>query len=381
MARVVFGTYMVRYPLGGALSSALQWLLALRALGHDVHVVEKSGWPDSCFDPSRNVMSDDCTYGFETVRRLLSRFELGNRLCYVDAGGVYHGMTREAVALAFSRADIFIDRGAHGAWEEEAAACSRRLLLDAEPGWRQIEMHNTQERGERLPEYDHFATVGANIGTPLSPAPTAGHVWKRHLPPVSTQLFTPVRLGVDGNVTTVMSWKAHRDVEYAGRTYGQKDVEFERFLDLPGRVEVPIEVAVGNGAPRELLREKGWLLRNAHEVTASVDSYQRYIAGSLAEFSVCKSVFVELNTGWFSDRTAAYLASGRPAVVQETGFSTHLPCGEGLFAVRTVDEAAAAIAEIAGDVVRHARAARSLACEYLDGRRVVGRLLDEVGVG
>src|SRR6187431_2572764 len=101
MARVVFGTYMVRYPLGGALSSALQWLLALRALGHDVHVVEKSGWPDSCFDPSRNVMSDDCTYGFETVRRLLDRFELGDRLCYVDAGGRYHGMTREAVAAAF----------------------------------------------------------------------------------------------------------------------------------------------------------------------------------------------------------------------------------------------------------------------------------------
>jgi hypothetical protein len=137
---------------------------------------------------------------------------------------------------------------------------------------------------------------------------------------------------------------------------------------------------VAGTAPRAELEAAGWSLRDAHEVTLTFDGYWRYIRQSLAEFSVCKNVFVDTNSGWFSDRTAAYLASGRPAVVQETGFSSHLPCGEGLFAVRDVAEAAAAIEQTRADYRRHSRAARSVACEYLDARRVLARVLEVVGL-
>ncbi len=201
------------------------------------------------------------------------------------------------------------------------------------------------------------------------------------LPPVATEHLRPIPDHPGGKVTTVMAWRAHQEVEYDGRVYGQKDAEFERFLDLPRSVSVPLEVAVGGAAPRERLAEHGWAVRDGHEVTASCDSYWDYVRSSRAEFSACKNVFVSLNTGWFSDRTAAYLASGRPAIVQETGFSAHLPCGDGLFAVGDVDAAAQAIEAIESDYQRHARAARELACELFDARAVLGRLLDEVGGG
>jgi hypothetical protein len=150
---------------------------------------------------------------------------------------------------------------------------------------------------------------------------------------------------------------------------------------LPERTSVPLELAVaGKCVPTQRLVEAGWHIRHAYEVTVSVDSYREYIRASKGEFSVCKHACVALNTGWFSERSGAYLASGRPVVMQETGFSQHLPCGQGLFAVRTVEEAAAAINEINSDYEPHAQWARDIAVEYLDARKVLGKLLDELGL-
>ena len=142
MARIVVGAYMVRYPLGGMLSLTLQWLLGLRALGHDVYLVEKSAWPGSCFDPVRGVMSDDWAYGYGVVTRLLTRYGLEGRLCYVDADGAYHGLDRPVVEDVIRTADLFIDHGSHGAWFEEASHAGAQVLVDGEPGWRQMKMEN-----------------------------------------------------------------------------------------------------------------------------------------------------------------------------------------------------------------------------------------------
>jgi hypothetical protein len=178
-----------------------------------------------------------------------------------------------------------------------------------------------------------------------------------------------------------MSWQAHEPIEFAGTTYGQKDVEFVKFMDLPRRTLAPVEIAVaGKHVPVEQLAGSGWRLRNAHAVTLSFDSWKNYIQASKGEFSVCKNVFVATNSGWFSDRSAVYLASGRPVVMQDTGFSTHLPCGRGLFAVHTVEEAAAAIDEINSDYEQHAKWARVIASEYLDTPKVLRRFLRELGL-
>lgn len=381
MARIVLGSYMVRYPLAGMLSSPLQWMLACDRLGHDVYLVEKSGWARSCFDPSRNVMTDDCSYGTRVVDRLLSRFDLGGRWCYVAADGRYHGRSKESIDAIFESADLFLDFGAHAAWEEEAAGCELRVLIDGEPAFTQIKMELKLAAGEALPTYDRYYTVGANIGTDRASAPTAGREWNWVVHPVDLDLFQPADPASDGSFTTVMNWRAHDPIRWAGKTYGQKDEEFASFLDLPKRVSVPIEVAVsGKDVPRDALSEHGWGLRDAQAVTKTLDEYRRYMQESRGEFGVAKNVFVATNSGWFGDRSGAYLATGRPVVLQDTGFSHYLPCGEGLLAVTNVEEAAWAIEQVTGNYARHSQRAREIAAEHLEAGRVVARFLGELGL-
>lgn len=380
MARIVFGSYMVRYPLGGMLSCALQWLLGFQQLGHEVYFVEKSGYANACFDPSTSTMSDDCSYGVSVVSALLARFGLEHRWCFVDAAGRYHGLSRAWVEAVLGSADVFVDYGTHGSWLEEAATAGMRVLLDGEPGYTQIKMERSLAAGDELTQYDHYYTVGQNVGTDRSTAPTAERPWRHVFSPVAADRFPREGVEPGAPFTTVMNWQSHDPIEFEGRTYGQKDIEFARFVDLPRCTATPLEIAVAGRVPTRELLTAGWRVRNAHEVTVSYDSFGDYIRASAGEFGVCKNVFVATNSGWFSDRSAAYLASGRPVVLQDTGFREHLPCGRGLFAVRTADEAAAALDEIGRDYTLHSRAARDIAEAHLDAPRVTRNLLAEIGV-
>jgi len=383
MARILVGSYMVRYPLGGMMSWSLQWLVGLHRLGHEVILVEKSTYPGSCYDPVRQVTADDFTYGFKTVAELLGRFGLRDRICYVDYAGAYHGMTRNRVEELFRTADLFLDLGTHGAWLEEAQRSgTTTALVDGEPGYTQIKMEKLVVNGQTVPRYDFYFSNGANIGTPRSTAPTAGKLWQGVFNPVVTELFPVTSPPAEAAFTTVMNWQSHPPLEFEGRAYGQKDVEFARFMDLPARVTVPMEVAVsGQNVPASELEHAGWRVGDAQQRTISFDSYRDYIGSSRGEFSVCKNVFVALRTGWFSDRSAAYLASGRPVVLQDTGFSEHLPAGKGLFAVNSAEEAAAAITEIQSDYDLHARQARRIAEEHLSSRHVLGGFLRSLNIG
>jgi hypothetical protein len=381
VARIVLGSYMVRYPLGGMMSWVLQYIVGFQRLGHDIWFVEKAGYPDSCFDPVRNVMSDDCAYGASVLNDLLRRFDLHERWCFVDAAGRYYGVDRAGIEAVLASADLFVDMGTHGAWLEEAAVARMRVLIDGEPGMTQMKMQKRLDAGESLPEYDFYYTTGRNIGTEASRAPAAGRVWRPIFHPVVVDLFPHVPPLSGAPFTTVMNWQSYERVEYRGVAYGHKDLEFERFASLPQRTTAPLEVAVsGKDVPRERLGELGWRTRDAHDVTMSFDGFRAYIQGSMGEFSVCKNGYVATNSGWFSDRGAAYLASGRPVVQQETGFSTHLPCGEGLFAAQTVEEAAAALDEIGRDYARHAQRAREIAVEHLEASVVLGGFLRELGI-
>jgi hypothetical protein len=381
MARIVIGSYMVRYPLGGVLSSSLQWLVGFQRMGHDVYFVEKNGWANSCYDPSKNVMSDDCSYGTRALDELLSRFGLENRWCFVDAEGRYHGLARERIEAVFRSADVFVDRGTHGAWLAEAGHSGLRVYVDGEPGMRQMRMENSLAAGETLPEYDFYFTTGRNVGTARSSSPTAGKTWRPIAHPVVVDLFSHRPAGDGAAFTTVMNWQSYEPIRFRGDVFGHKDVEFEKFIDLPQRTGVPMEVAASGGKlPVERLRQAGWRILDAHQVTVSVDSYWEYLSCSRGEFGVCKSGFVRTNNGWFGDRGSAYLASGRPVVQQDTGFGDHLPCGVGLMAVRTADEAAAAIEEITADYERHSRRAREIAKEHLEASKVLGGFLREIGL-
>jgi hypothetical protein len=379
MARIIVGSYMVRYPMGGMMSWVLQYLLGFQRLGHEVFFVEKSGYADSCYDPTADTMSDDAAYGTGVAHALLSRFGLGARWCYVDAGGSYHGLARKEIEAAFRKADLFIDMGTHGDWLPEAADTGLRVLVDGEPAFTQMKMENRLDAGETVPEYDRYYTTGRNVGTPASTAPTAGKRWGRVFHPVDVDVFTPTPARRDAPFTTVMNWQSYEPVRYRGVDYGHKNLEFDKFIQLPDKTAAPLELAVsGKRIPRERIIENGWRIRDAHAITLSFDSFSQYIRDSRGEFGVCKSGFVVTRSGWFSDRSAAYLASGRPVVLQDTGFGSHLPCGEGLFAVRSAEQAAAAIDEIETRYDLHARRAREIAEEYLDARKVLGGFLEEI---
>lgn len=368
---------MVRYPLGGMMSWTLQWLVGLKRLGHEVVFVEKSHYADSCYNPVRRASGDDFSYGLQTTTNLLKRFGLTDGWCYVDPGGRYHGMSRASIEDRFQSADLYLDLGTQGAWQEEAASSATRVFVDGEPGFTQILM----ESGNARDDFDFYFTNGANIGTPDSEAPNAGKTWHPVFNPVVTSLFQVKPPPPGARYSTVMNWQSHKPRTYRGRTFGQKDVEFSRFIDLPGRAGIGMELAVsGTTVPMTEIEAAGWHVRDAQEVTVSHDAYLDYIRNCRGEFSVCKNIFVAMNTGWFSDRSAAYLASGRPVVLQDTGFGRHLPVGEGLFAVRDIDEAAAALAEIESDYAHHSGKAREIACEHLEAETILRRFLQEIGI-
>jgi hypothetical protein len=229
-------------------------------------------------------------------------------------------------------------------------------------------------------DYDFFYTTGSNVGTPRTSAPTAGRRWNHLFHPVVVDMFAASPPPRGAAFSTVMNWQSYAPLHHRGASYGHKDVEFEKFVELPRLVSTPVEAAVSGKVPTERLEVAGWRVLSAHDVTSSFESFRRYVERSLGEFSVCKQGYVATASGWFSDRSAVYLASGRPVVMQDTGFGSTLPCGQGLFAVRSVDEAVEAIEEITGDYDRHAKWARELAWEHLDARKVLGCLLTEIGL-
>jgi hypothetical protein len=380
MARIIVGSYMVRYPMGGMMSWVLQYLVGFQRLGHDVFFVEKSGYANACFNPLQGTMTNDCSHGIKVVKALLERFGLAGRWCFVDFAGTYHGLDRAMIEGIFNSADLFFDMGTHGAWLKEAENTRFRVLGDGEPGFTQMKWDKRLEANESLPEYDYYYTTGANIGKAASSSPTVGKLWRHVWHPVVPEMFPSTPVSSDAAFTTVMNWQSHPPLEYKGRCYGQKDLEFAKFMDLPAKVTSTLEVAVSGSVPRAALEQAGWRTRHAHDVTNSYDTFVSYIQASRGEFSVCKNVFVATNSGWFSDRSAVYLASGRPVVLEDTGFSAHLPCGTGLFAVRTVDEAAAAIAEVQGNFQHHSQRAIEIAHEYLAASRVLPSFLREVGI-
>lgn len=373
---------MIRYPLGGMMSWVLQYLIGFQRLGHEIYFVEKSGYPNACFNPATKTMSDDCSYGVRIVNSLLQRFNLQNNWCFADISGQYHGLSKESIEDLFKTADLFIDMGTHGNWLVEAEDTNLRVLIDGEPGFTQMKMETILAFNKPLPEYDHYYTVGNNIGTSECPIPTVGKTWHHLFHPVVSELFTPTIPKENAPFTTIMNWQSYEPVEYDGKVYGHKDIEFEKFITLPqqtGKHRLEIAVA-GANVPRNRLKTMGWSLRNAHDVTISYDSFLKYVYASQGEFSVCKHGYVETNSGWFSDRSAIYLACGRPVIMEETGFSRHLPTGKGLYAVRSVEQASQALQEISDDYARHSEAARQIAVKHLDALHVLRSFLLELNV-
>jgi hypothetical protein len=358
---------------GGQAMRVLQVLEGLRRLGHDVLFVEYLDEPPE---------PDAIAYFHEALR---GRWSPAHAALLDSATGDAHaGMDADAVASFAAGAEALILLAAHYRREPWPLLedVRPRILFEQDPGYTHLWAADG-DPAEIFGEHDIYFTVGANVGTSRSGLPTVGIEWRALWPPVVLDWW-PVAGAVERDrFTTIGAWRDYGYLEFQGQILGPKVDEFEKFMALP-RVageEPELALAIDEDDPdRERLRKAGWRLEDPAEV-ATPDRYVEYVAGSLGEFSCAKGGYVGTRSGWFSDRSACYLAAGRPVVLQATGFEDLLPTGEGAFAVSDVDEAAAAIAAVRVDYARHSRAARRLAEEFFDAERLMTRMLSESGVG
>ena len=374
---IVLG-YLVRRPLGGGAWSTLQYALGLHRMGHDVWFFEDSEDYPACYDPTRHVTDADPTFGLAFTAEVLESVGLGDRWTYYDAHTErWIGPCADHSLSICADADLVIT--ASGRLRPWTMEVQKRAFVDKDPLFVQIRHIQDAERRAVTAQHTSFFTYGWNIGQGTSHVPDDGLAWESHRQPVVLDEWSVADPTFDAGskFTTIMQWDAYDPVEYEGAQYGMKSASFEPYESLPQRVGNILELGVGgNAVPKSRLRELGWSIVNPLEPTRTPWTYQDYLRSSRGEFTVAKHGYVTSRCGWFSERAANYMASGRPVITQETGFSDWLPTGEGLLSFTTPDEAAAAIECVCSDYERHCRAARELVEEYFDSAKVMGRLVD-----
>jgi hypothetical protein len=360
---------------GGATWAVLQYVLGLRRLGCDVILVEQWEPP-----PGASLTG---TVSASYFREIAAAFELEERCALLRAG------TEETVGLGYSSlrkacgdADVLINVSGILTDERLAGDIPTRVYLDLDPAFNQLWQASGIDM--RLGDHTHFVTVGQAIGTPSSDVPTCGLEWIPTVPPVVLERWPPAE-GDGGPITMIGNWRGYGSIEHGGVQYGQKVHSMRIFMSLPRLTDAAFALALAihpeESRDLEALAENGWRLVDPLDVAGTPARYRDFIRGSRAELGIAKSGYVVSRSAWFSDRSACYLASGRPVLAQETGFSSFLPTGEGLLAFAALDEAVAGIEELERNYRLHARRARELAVENFDSDKVLSRLLERVGAG
>ena len=358
---IIFAGSIGRFPVGGHAWVDMQYLLGLRALGHDVVYLEDCGKGSWVYAWETGQLTTELAYPTEYLRACLEGIGWGPQWIY-RAGEQTVGMEKTEFMERCSQADLLIVRGAPlEMWRTEYDRPKRRIFIDSDPGFTQIRLANDDHDAlvSTVEWCEHLFTIGQRLGAPNCPIPTAGRHWKKTVPPISLPHWP---FAGDDSVlrfTTVMQWYSYDEVVYNGTRYGNKDLEFAKFIGLPQCTEQPFQIAATGPVP-EAVPESGWDVVTGWVASRTPLCYQRFIQQSRAEFSVAKQGYVETQGGWFSDRSICYLASGRPVLVQDTGLSDWLPVGEGLLTFRTASEALQGVETINTDYTRHRRAARAV---------------------
>jgi YHS domain-containing protein len=382
---VVLGT-LASDPYAGMAWMHMQLAIGLCRLGHDVYYVETtSTWP---YDPIRQARVCDSDYAVAYLARVAASFGLEHRWAYrrsySDKG--WFGLSRTVAEDLLAHADAVLNVTGATYLAKEGLKIGRHVYFGTDPVRHELEFAKGDgDTRAFIEEYTDVVTYGENIGTPDCPIPPLPRLRSRTRQPVLLDLWQsgpPSRR----EFTTVCNWRqAGHDIAYQGKVYyWSKHHEFLKFMDLPRRVRQPIELAMPlhSLAPDErcILESSGWQLAHAHAFTTDPWAYREYVCASRGEFTVAKDQNVRLRSGWFSERSACYLAAGRPVVTQDTGFGTVLPTGEGLFAFSTMEDIVAAVEAINADYGRHSRAARCIAEEYFRAETVLAKVIEDLGL-
>jgi hypothetical protein len=391
--RIIVGGFVGLLPGGGVTWDYIQYPAGLAALGHDVFYVEDTRlWP---IYQNGDACGSSCEANVEHLKLVMAAFGLEGRWAYRDeASSQWYGMTEGAVRDICHSADVFLNLSCSTPLREDYLAIPIRVLVDTDPMFTQIQYASQEgftagKAGMRalVDAHTHHFTFGENIGASDCRIPDCGVTWWPTRQPVCLDRWMgapPAKHQGRGSFTTVMNWAAGRALRYEGETWGQKDVEFLRMIDLPRAVpHADLTVAIGQtGArsfPAEALIEAGWRILDPQACCSDWRDYQTFIQDSLGEFSVAKETYVKARTGWFSCRSACYLAAGRPVVTQDTGWSRFLPADRGLLAFDDAEGAACALTDVQSDPASHGREAREIAASFFDSRTVLGELLCRLG--
>jgi hypothetical protein len=360
----------------GATWTYMQYVLGLERLGFESYWVDALG---GSIDPSKGPHSLEYLIG--AFGRTAERFGFDGRWC-VTNGERCFGLARARLEDLADEAELLVTISGQLDPDSPLMRIPRRAYVDVDPGFTQIW---ADQGALSLDGHTHYFSVGLNVGGPQFRAPNAGVEWHPIVPPVVLAEWPALIEESCRRWTTIADWTGSQTVALAGEVYGGKRDEFMRVLTLPAESHVRLEPAIlfgpGDHADLGALHEHGWRVRDPVWYAGDPDAYREFIQYSRAEFSVAKDGYVRTNSGWVSDRTAAYLASGKPALVQATGFEEHLPVGKGLLAFRTLEEAVEGIRRIESDYVAHCHAARALAEDHCDSAKVLGALLEACGMG
>lgn len=362
----------------------LQYLLGFRKLGWDVLFIDRLE-PDMCIDEEgrRAVLGD--SWNLRYLAEVMCRFGLDRRwavLC--DGGASTIGMSRQAVLEHVRSSQALIDVMGFLDDDEILAAAPMRVFLDIDPGfvqmWRELGLHDA------FHGHDAYVTIAENIGQPWCDIPTCGLDWiTTPQPIVLDQWPATSQDSASGRLTSVVSWRgANGPVTYQGKTYSLRAREFRKYAALPklsgGQFELALDIHPGDEQDRDLLRDNGWSLVSPQDVAGDPWRYREYVGNSAAELMIAKNMYVDTNSGWVSDRSICYLASGRPVVAQDTGVANLFRTDEGLLTFTSLEEAVDAVSAVRREPQRHQRAARRLAEEYFESSTVLRALVRKLGL-
>jgi hypothetical protein len=361
----------------GASWSVLQWVLGLRELGHRVILVEEMPPEKLLPGGAPREESENARYFVDLARGL----EIEDCWSLLVSGSTQTaGLSYESVRQQAARCDCLLNISGTLKDPRVLGEIPRRAYVDVDPGFTQLWDLEGHDLG--LERHDRFITLGLSIGIPGCPVPTESRDWIRTLPPVVLSQWPAAERPPERPFTTVVNWRGYGSIEHEGVFYGQKVHSFRRFFPLPTVTgeEFQLACAISPEETADLasLSRHGWKLVDPSTVAGTAGSYRSFVSGSAAELNVAKSGYVTSQCGWFSDRSACYLASGRPVIAQDTGLPDSIPHGEGFLTFETLEEAARAVEEVRDGFSRHCKAARMFAEEHLDSAKVLTGMLNEV---
>lgn len=390
--KIVVGGFIGLFPTGGATWDYLQYPLGLKLLGHDVYYVE-----DTMLYPvyqSSGDRWDDCTFGVEYLKKAMAEVGLEDRWAYRDvATGKTFGMTDNKLHQVCATADVYINVSSSTVWRDEYRKIPVKILIDTDPMFTQYQHHLKIEAGgadaqytkEYMQAHDLFFTFGLNIGKPDCRIPQFEYNWLTTKKPICLDFWDqPFSKQTKFGFTSIMNWTERPDFIYDNETWGQKNKEFMKFLELPATSKRKFEIIINRPKDAETAQSMsnltacGWDILSPDQLISDKENYKNFVQSSFAEFSITKETYIKSKSGWFSGRSAVYLASGKPVLTQDTQWSKYIPAGEGVLTISDLETASQAVAEVTANYEKHSKAARAIAHEYFDSGKILSDILVHV---